>query len=258
MQTAELLAKHDVDFNILSLLTNANVGRAEELYGFFRDNGFSHLQFIPCLERDDNGQLRPYSVTGEQVGRFYTILFDLWLDDGFPYVSIRLFEDLLIFLLDGVHVSCGWGQACDTYLLVEHNGDIYPCDFYVYPEWLLGNLQQDGIEGILDNPKRKKFAAMKSEFPGACRSCKWIKVCQGDCTRHRISAPDGKPKASEYCAAWKMLFEHVENHPRDIREEAMQARQEHQARIWKNTGRNDPCPCGSGRKYKKCCLPRMG
>jgi uncharacterized protein len=99
---------------------------------------------------------------------------------------------------------------------------------------------------------------MKSDLPGACRSCKWLQVCQGDCTRHRAFESDEKSNVSEYCTAWKMLFEHVENHPRDIRKEAMQARQEYQARIWKNTGRNDPCPCGSGLKFKKCCLPKMG
>ena len=258
MQTVDRLARNKVDFNILTLLTNANVNRAEELYRFLRTRGFSHLQFIPCLERDDSGQLRPYSVTGQQVGRFYTELFDIWLADGFPRVSVRLFEDLLIFLLDGVHVSCGWGRACDTYLLVEHNGDMYPCDFYVYPEWRLGNLQQEGLTGVIESPKRKEFAVMKSELPGPCRSCKWLNVCQGDCSRHRILDADGKSKISEYCTAWKMLFEHVESHPRDIRAEAMQARQEHQGRIWNNTGRNDPCPCGSGRKFKKCCLPKMG
>jgi uncharacterized protein len=258
MQTAGLLAKHNVDFNILTLLTNANVDRAEELYRFFRGKGFSHLQFIPCLERDERRRLKPYSVTGEQVGRFYTELFSLWLSDGFPRVSIRLFEDLLIYLLDSVHVSCGWGRVCDTYLLVEHNGDMYPCDFYVSPEWRLGNLRQEGLAGVIDSPKRKYFAVMKSDLPGACRSCKWLQVCQGDCTRHRAFESDEKSNVSEYCTAWKMLFEHVENHPRDVRAEAMQARQEYQARIWKNTGRNDPCPCGSGRKFKKCCLPKMG
>jgi uncharacterized protein len=253
MAAADLLREEGVDFNILTLLTDANIHQPENLYAFFRGQGFRHLQFIPCLDTDPaTGEPRSYSIDADALGRFYTRLFDLWLDDGFPEVSIRLFEDILIYLLDGVRLSCSWLDCCDSYLLVEHNGDCYPCDFFVYPEWRLGNLDAENLAFILDSPRRREFARLKSAWPNPCRICHRFDFCRGDCTRFR-SAPGRPEDHSLLCRAWKTLLDHIESHPAGVVNLARQARASHQNRPPVEIGRNDPCPCGSGRKYKKCC-----
>ena len=254
MEAAGLMTGHGVDFNILTLLTDANINQPERLYRFFRQQGFNHLQFIPCIENGPDGRLLDYSATAADLGRFYCRLFDLWLEDGFPHVSIRLFEDILIYMLDGVRASCAWGERCDSYLLVEHNGDCYPCDFFVYPEWRLGNILTRDVRDLLNDPLRRRFARMKSERDPACSACPWLDFCQGDCTRHRRTGPADFRGRSMYCQAWQGLLDHITGHPSDIRSLALAARRDHARIQIKKPGRNDPCPCGSGRKYKKCCL----
>ena len=148
-------------------------------------------------------------------------------------------------------------ERCDAYLVVEHNADVYPCDFFVQPEWKLGNLVADRLEAVLNNPLRRRFAALKTARPPGCRECRFGELCQGDCPRFRAGPAAGPGGGSRLCQAWTRLFEHLENHPVDILERAAEARRLHQARQAAPPGRNSPCPCGSGRKYKHCCLPRI-
>ncbi len=255
MRAAELLKKYRVEFNILCLLTDVNVKEPEQVYRFFRNYDFNHLQFVPCYERDAlSGRIMPFSITEQELGEFHCGLFDLWLKDGFPDVSVRIFDDILIYLIDGVHVSCNWSDRCDSYLLVEHNGDVYPCDFFVYPEWKLGNVVEDSCEKIMNCSARRKFAEMKGAVPGDCVDCKWLSFCRGDCTKFRLDEAGGYRNRSAYCNARKMLLEHIEPHLEPIREKVMEFRRQRAVRIHHSgVGRNDPCPCGSGLKYKKCC-----
>ena len=255
MSAVGLLRRHGVEFNILTLLTDSNVGEPARLYRFFREHGFSHLQFVPCFEKDpETGEDLPFSITAEQLGEFHRRLFDLWLDDGFPDVSIRVFEDVLINYIDGIIVSCNWQERCASYYVVEHNGDVYPCDFFVYPEWKLGNIVEDSYEKIGKSPLLPKFAEMKACMPDECEGCRWLSFCHGDCTKFRLDESGGYEDRSAYCAARKMLFEHVEPHLESIKEKVLEIRRKNQPPIhYPGVGRNDPCPCGSGKKYKKCC-----
>ncbi|MBI9075959.1 MAG: anaerobic sulfatase maturase [Desulfatibacillum sp.] len=249
MKAAEIMARRGVAINILTLLTADNVSQPEELYTFFVSQGFTHLQFIPCMDLDpDTGLPASRAVSGEALGNFYIRLFDLWLENGFGRISIRLFEDLLLYILDGVRASCTWLPECDSYLVVEHNGDVYPCDFYVDEPYRLGNIHQDSFQALMNSPQRKTFARPKSQWPKPCRQCRHGDFCQADCPRLRLDGP------SRLCQAWTMLWDHMEAHPVDIRTKAMEARRSHQKALWAKTSRNDPCPCGSGKKYKKCCL----
>ncbi len=222
MKAAETIKRWGVEFNILTLLTTDNVSRPDELYAFFLDQGYTHLQFIPCVDLNpDTGLPAPRAVSGKALGRFYARLFDLWLENGFPNVSIRLFEDLLLYMLDGVRASCSWLPECDSYLVTEYNGDVYPCDFYVDSHHRLGNIHLDAFEDLLNAPKRRAFARAKTRWPKKCRTCRFAPFCQADCPRHRV---DGR---SMLCEAWGTLFEHLENHPVDIRARAMEARRQY-------------------------------
>jgi uncharacterized protein len=254
MNSVGLLRKHGVEFNILTLLTDANIRQPDELYAFYRLHEFNWLQFIPCFEHDpQTGVPMPYAVNGEGLGRFYSRLFDLWFEDGFPYVSVRLFEDILIYMLDGVHASCCWNKRCNSYVVVEHNGDCYPCDFYVDPAWKLGNICEDTLESILSSPLRDTFARMKSDISRDCRECRWISFCNGDCTRYRRSVSGKYDRQSEFCVAWKMLLEHIEPQAADLARRCANLRQAHQQNQLGTTPRSAACPCGSGKKYKRCC-----
>jgi uncharacterized protein len=255
LHAVEVFRNHGVEFNVLTLLTDANVSAPETLYRFFREQGFSHLQFVPCFEKDPTtGEDYQFSISAEELGNFHCRLFDLWLDDGFPDVSIRIFEDILIYFIDGVHVSCNWYEQCASYFVIEHNGDVYPCDFFVYPEWRLGNIIEDSYEKIARNPLLEKFAQMKSALPDACMECRWQSFCHGDCTKFRLDGDGGYGNVSAYCTARKMLLEHIEPHVEPLKERVLEIRRRGQAPVrYPGVGRNDPCPCGSGRKFKKCC-----
>ena len=255
MNAVGLLRKHGVEFNILTLLTDSNVSEPEKLYGFFRERGFSHLQFVPCFERDEKtGKDLPFSITAKQLGEFHCRLFDLWLEDGFPDVSIRVFEDILIHYIDGAIVSCNWQQRCGSYFVIEHNGDVYPCDFFVYPEWKLGNIVEDSYEQIGASSLLPEFAEMKAAITGECESCRWLSFCHGDCTKFRLDEHGEYGNRSAYCEARKMLFDHIEPHLESFKQRVLDIRRQNQPRPeYPAVGRNDPCPCGSGHKYKKCC-----
>jgi uncharacterized protein len=254
LESAALLKRHQIPFNVLTLLTDANVGLANDLYAFFQTLGFRHLQLIPCHETDpETGTLLPFAINGRSLGQFYCKFFDLWWADGFPWVSVRMFEDILLYLLDGVHASCSWLSACDSYLLVEHNGDCFPCDFFVDPEWKLGNLLDDSLSKILNHPKRADFATLKARLPDTCQNCRWRMFCNGDCTRLRRGPQGRRNGTSVFCEATQMLLNHIEDRVPEIVARAVNIRGAVQQNLIETTGRNAPCPCGSGKKFKRCC-----
>lgn len=219
MRSIGLMKKHGVHFNILCLLTDRNIGLPVELYGFFRSHDFKFLQFINCFENDcTSGALKAFSVCGEETGEFYIRLFDEWFGKDFFDVSIRFFEDILLYLVDGVKASCCYNDSCSSYLVVEHNGDCYPCDFFVFGEWKIGNLIKSDIRTIINSPLRSKFAYLKTDLPEACRGCRIVPFCKGDCTRFRYLPETGYKNISEYCTAIKKVYHHIEPHLPKIRQ----------------------------------------
>ncbi|NMB63928.1 MAG: anaerobic sulfatase maturase [Spirochaetes bacterium] len=252
MHAIALMNEYAVQYNILTLVTNANVTHARELYAFFRHNNFAYLQFIPCFEHDEKGNIMPYSISGKDLGNFYCELFDAWYQDGFPYVSVRLFQDLLMYSL-GAKTSCCWLGECNSYIVVEHNGDCYPCDFFVYPEWHLGNIMNYRLQDILNNEKRNTFAQLKRETTPECSVCSINNFCMGDCTRYRFTTDIHQRGTSKLCEAWKMLFEHYQHYEKELVERVSKLQKSVQTGKFFQLQRNDICPCGSGKKFKKCC-----
>jgi uncharacterized protein len=211
MRSIGLMKKHGVQFNILCLLTDRNVKSPVELYHFFRSHHFNFLQFIICFETDDSsGGPKPFSVRGEKIGEFYIKLFDEWFREDFFDVSIRFFEDILLYWVDGVKASCCFNSACSGYLVIEHNGDCYPCDFFVFEEWKIGNLIESDMMTMMNHPLRARFASLKADLPEDCRKCPIVAFCMGDCIRFRYLPGSGDKKISEYCHAIKKIHRHVE------------------------------------------------
>ncbi|MFA5352648.1 MAG: anaerobic sulfatase maturase [Thermodesulfovibrionales bacterium] len=202
----DLLRSHNVAFNILMVISSANVGHPDELYGFCRDNGLCFVQFIPTVEIDSGGFFLSSSVAADRYGDFLCSLFDLWFNNGRPQISIRLFDSLLIRMAYGSTDLCSFGSTCDRYLVVEANGDVYPCDFFVDHDWRLGNLIDASLWELEALPLRQKFSAQKSELPSACARCDWVFYCMGECPRYRgLSATEGM---SYFCESYKQFFEH--------------------------------------------------
>lgn len=214
MKAIKILKEYKVEFNILTVVSEANVKKGSEIYQFFRKNGFSYLQFIPCLEWDAKKQeSRPYAFLAEDYGEFLCKVFDEWVRNDVGHVSVRLFDDIINYYLGKKNLSCTFKDRCDSYLVVEHNGDIYPCDFFVYPEWMLGNLLENSLMDISNSELRKKFTTRKEELNEECKHCKWLPLCHGGCQVDRFyPIKNANVNKNNYlCTAYKKFFSHSEH-----------------------------------------------
>jgi len=161
---------------------------------------------------------------------------------------------------------CVFRETCGTAMAIEHNGDVYSCDHFVYPENRLGNIMGDPLSSLAGSAQQTRFGLDKSEtLPRYCKECEVRFVCHGECPKHRfIRTPDGEDGLNYLCAGYKRFFNHVDPYMRFMAEELSQQRPPANVMAWTRfrdlraagktrPGRNDPCICGSGKKYKKCC-----
>jgi len=265
MRGIEALRRRGVEFNVLCVLTPANVGQARQLMSFFRSEGYSHVQFIPAMDFQamQPGKPASYLITPEEYGEFLRAAFDEWYTDGGPRLSVSIFDNYLQSYLGLPNQVCIYGETCDSGITVEYNGDVYPCDFYVHPDWRLGNALEEPLADILSRPERAAFIAQKRPFPEACQSCRWLAICKGGCFRNRTPLPDGESGPDHFCQSYKALLRHADARFRRLRDAVLRRRRYLDALASlagaAAPGRNDPCPCGSGRKHKQCCgHPREG
>ncbi len=203
------LKQNNVEFNILTLVTSANVKKAKEVYRFLCDMGFFYHQYIPCVEFDNKGHPMPFSISGEEWGDFLCGIFDEWIKRDMRKVSVRLFDSILTLIVDGVYNVCRMGDNCCQYFVVEHNGDIYPCDFFVESKKKLGNIMNDSWEELQTSPKYIEFGKKKALWNKGCDRCEYLKYCSGDCLKHRLYKRDNSKDLSWLCKGWKQLFNHV-------------------------------------------------
>jgi len=270
MQSIATLRRHGVEFNILCMVTQDSVTQPETLYRFFRDNDLRYLQFIPLIEPGTE-PLTPadHSITPEAYGEFLCRMFDQWSREWPPECYIREFDDFLTVYAGHPMPSCIHQEECGNYCVVEHNGDVYACDFMVTPEWWIGNLTVTPLADIIASPKFRTFARRKSIHPPQCVECQWLHLCRGGCQKHRLITSDTVASPTYFCEAYRRFFQHSRRRLRRMADELTGKRQGTGERA-RGTGtakssqkkppladepaRNDPCPCGSGRKFKHCCL----
>jgi uncharacterized protein len=258
---ATRLLDRGVSVNALSVVNDYSARYPDEIYGFLKEAGLSYMQFIPCVETDPAAPDRaaPYSVSSDDYGRFLCRIFDLWRADfpeaGRPATSIRFFESLLFAYAGIVPPDCSMMEECGVYLVVEHNGDVYSCDFFVTPENRLGNVMNGRLDSMLNSAAQKHFGRQKKSLPPECRNCAYLTLCRGGCPKDRIRDPsdDGM---NHFCAAYKMFFNHAGpelQHIVAVYREKQKSGGTIVRESSERVGRNQPCPCGSGRKHKKCC-----
>jgi uncharacterized protein len=236
MQGYELLRRHKVEVNILCTIHAANADHPLDVYRFFRDElQASHIQFIPIVERTTEaliplanlgwgkrpGADRPLymqhgakvtdrSVGAEQFGRFLIAIFDEWVRRDVGKVFVQTFDVALGSWL-GQHNLCIFSPTCGNAVALEHNGDLYSCDHYVEPEYLLGNILETRMDALVSSPKQHAFGQHKLDsLPKYCRDCTVLFACYGECPRNRfISTPEGEPGLNYLCAGYKQFFNHI-------------------------------------------------
>jgi uncharacterized protein len=205
MRAARLLRKHYVPHSVLCCISAANADRGAEVYRWFIEHGFYALQFVPVVETDPaTGRLADFAITGEQYGRFLCDVFDEWIERGWGKVSVRLFDAMLSRAIGAPIHFCPLGERCDSYLVVEHNGDVYPCDFFVRPDMKLGNIMEQELPTFFDVIEAKQFSAAKANYDDECASCDYLDMCYGGCQKDRLDV-----RRSSLCAGYKMFFEHT-------------------------------------------------
>lgn len=202
MAAAETMQRWGVEFNVLCVVNRDNVSLGADLLKWFVKNDFRFVQFIPCVEKES-----PFNVSPEDFGKFLCDVFDYWSKDGFGRVSVRDFDALLSARIGQPGGLCTYGERCDAYIVVEHNGDVYPCDFFVYAAWKLGNVMNAPLHTFFETEKYKQFAYQKDKVP-ACRGCSWRSTCHGGCQKDRlVSGTRDTPSA--LCPAYKRFFAHA-------------------------------------------------
>jgi uncharacterized protein len=273
MKAIRLLQKHEVEFNILCTVNSKNANHPLDVYRFFRDElGAQYIQFIPIVEREnesgyqEGGKVTDRSVGPQQWGRFLSEIFDEWVKRDVGRTFVLNFDGALAGWMDMAGTVCIFGPTCGQGMALEHNGDLYSCDHFVEPNYFLGNILKTPMIELVASDQQRKFGRDKQNtLPGHCRKCEVLHICNGECPKNRfIETPDGEPGLNYLCEGYKAFFKHADHNMKIMAnlirqgrfaEEIMQSKTPHgtmQATTAGKVGRNDPCPCGSGKKFKHC------
>ncbi|HEV8574212.1 MAG TPA: anaerobic sulfatase maturase [Dehalococcoidia bacterium] len=220
---------------------------------------------LPSADRRPPTAVTEWSVRGAQYGEFLVQIFDEWVRHDVGKTFVQIFDVALGNWAGMGSGLCVFAEKCGLALALEHNGDLYSCDHYVYPQYKLGNLMNESLAAMVHSPEQRQFGDDKSAtLPRYCRECEVRFACNGECPKHRfLHTPDGEEGLNYLCAGYKRFFNHIDPHmqtmTRLLRARRAPAeimdllRQQQEAARRQNPGRNDSCPCGSGRKFKKCC-----
>ena len=289
MKAMACLKKHGVEFNVLVCVNRHNADQAGRVYRFFRDQGVDFLQFIPIVEPvrgagsgdvDVKADTAPETLVSErsvrpkQFGRFLTGVFDEWIRNDVGRIFVRDFDQALSAWAGAGASLCVYMKECGRATAIEHNGDLYSCDHFVEPAYKLGNIHEKPIKELANSPLQETFGRNKSaKLPDYCGECEFLSACNGACPKDRLlHTPDGQPGLNYLCAGFKLFFSHVDPYMKFMADELRAGRpaasimqrlraERHRARqeassAERPTRRNDPCPCGSRRKFKSCCMRR--
>ena len=207
-----LLEKAGIDYNILTVVNGSNARRAQRLYRFFTESGCQYQQYIECLDPlgCEPGR-QSYSLTPERYGSFLKQLFDVWYQDvsAGKTVHNRYFENLLMMLRGGEPESCNMRGVCSEQWVIEADGSVYPCDFYVLDQWRLGSIQENSFAEMAAMRERLGFVETSRQLPEECGKCRWYPLCRNGCRRSRVSTQDGQPGKNYFCAAYQAFFDYA-------------------------------------------------
>jgi uncharacterized protein len=276
----ELMKKHGVEFNTLTVVHRHNATRPLEIYHFLKQIGSGFMQFIPLVERQAVAQVkikgfdlmeppemgRPipapvtdWSVRAEDYGQFLCTIFDEWVRHDVGKYFVQMFDVALGQWVGQGSSLCVFAEKCGSAMAMERNGDLFSCDHYVYPKYKLGNIMHDTLGEMAASEQQQKFGADKSDtLPRYCRECSVRFACNGECPKHRfIRTPDGEEGLNYLCAGYKQFFTHIDPAMR-VMANLFKA-QKSPALIMEILRGNAQmlCPCGSGMKLGRCCARHL-
>jgi uncharacterized protein len=269
MRAYGLLRKHELPVDLLCVVHARNVQHPLEVYRFFKEMGAQYVSLIPLVEPrpDSPAGVSERTVPPEAFGDLLCAIFDEWFRRDIGRIIVQNLEEAArpAFGLD--HSLCIFRPTCGDFPVVEHNGDFYSCDHFVTPEHRLGNIRETPLLQLLESPVQQAFGRAKQEaLPACCQQCDVRSMCNGGCPKDRIiRTPDGGPGLNYLCAGYRRFFTHCRPYTVQMASlqwgghppaQPMQQLGVTAAKTIPKVGRNDPCPCGSGRKYKRCCLIR--
>lgn len=221
IHTLDLLKKHKVEFNILCVLNRYNAEYPQEVYNFFKNKEVKFIQFIPAVGRTSNGEITDWTVLPEQYGNFLCTVFDTWVKQDVGHIFVQAFDVALGSWLDLPSSLCIHAETCGDALIIEHNGDIYSCDHFVFPEYRLGNIMKTPLNQLVSSQFQQKFGVDKRDtLPHFCRKCSVLFACRGGCPKDRfITTPDMERGLNYLCSGYKMFFTYVDPYMRIMAEE---------------------------------------
>lgn len=226
MRGIELLQKHGVEFNTLSVINDYSVRYPVEIYRFFKEIGSRYMQFSPIVERwgdrpdglellppgkFPDSEITPWSVDPLEYGKFYCEMFDEWVLHDVGQFYVQLFDATLAGMAGEAPGVCLYAPTCGHAAAIEYNGDVYACDHFVFPEYKLGNLNTRTLVEMMLSDRQLRFGKDKKErLPHQCKECRFLDLCNGECPKNRIAVTEKGEEGLNYlCAGLKMYFEHV-------------------------------------------------
>ena len=259
MRGYDLLRRHGVPTDMVCVVHNLNVRYPLTVYRFFREIGCRYLGFLPAVERapETPDGVGPHTPSAEAYGAFLCKIFDEWMARDTGRIAVQTFEEAARPALGLEHSLCVFRETCGQIPVLEHNGDFFPCDHFVDREHRLGNIRETPLGELLESPAQRIFGEEKRDsLSRYCRDCEVLAMCNGGCPKYRfIRTPDGDPGLNYLCAGLKRFFLHSRA-PLERMASSGRGQAPGPRTAPGKVGRNDPCPCGSGLKYKKCCAAR--
>ena len=268
MRSLRLLQRHRIPCDVLCVVHADNVRHPTAVYRFFKEIGVHFLQFLPLVMRQADGAATPETVPAEAYGQFLCTIFHEWIRQDVGGIGVQNFDEALRPFLGMEHALCVFRETCGDVVVVEHNGDFFSCDHFVDQEHYVGNIRERTLVEMLESPVQREFGRKKRDaLPQFCRECDVLPMCNGGCPKDRfLRTPQGEEGLNYLCAGLKGFFTYsrpdlrrlaafrLAGEPLDRLMRVLQAEDIHASH---HMGRNDPCPCGSGKKYKKCCSGKL-
>jgi len=266
MRGYKLLQQHRINCDILCVVNAHNVQYPTQVYRFFKQIKAPYVSFLPLVEPqpDAEGGASPRSVSAAAWGDFLCTIFDEWMRQDVGQVKVQIFEEAARTAFGQEHALCIFRKTCGDIPVIEHSGDFFSCDHFVDAEHRLGNIRETPLVELLESPAQRAFGQAKlATLPRYCQACEVRGMCNGGCPKNRfLQTPDGEAGLNYLCAGYKRFFTSCRPFVAELAALWRRHTPERQrppvratgARTHPQTGRNDPCPCGSGKKYKQCCL----
>ncbi|HUV63313.1 MAG TPA: anaerobic sulfatase maturase [Sedimentisphaerales bacterium] len=211
MRGIQTCKRHQVEFSALVLLNNMNVEHPQELFNFLVENELTFIQYIPCVETDPaTGKPVEFSITPKQYADFLCALFDLWYGYGPAKLNIREFDSLLTHYVMGKHTICTYSKQCAGFVVIEHTGGAFCCEFFVEPQWRLGNILETPLEKLAGDRKKRAFARNKERLCDKCLICRHLDICRGGCLKDRTRwGNDAGIRESYFCESYRQFFDYT-------------------------------------------------